>query len=300
MVTIKEIPEEELIFCGNASCAGCMANLALRHALKALGPNTTLTIPAFCTAVIQGLYPKVSHKVPILNTMFMASASTASGLIAGYEVQKKDTTVLAWAGDGGTYDIGIQALSGAAERNENFIYACYDNNAYSNTGIQRSSATPYGATTTTTPEFNQFVRKDIALIMADHNIPYLATTIASEPRDLIDKFKKAKSIHGMKFILILVPCPLAWRYDMWDGVEIGKLAVKTGAWILWEKEGDKYRFTGLSKLIAEGKLERLPAIEYLKPQGRFKNLLKNPKALKRFEDEIDRAWKNMKARVESN
>ena len=214
MVTLKQIPEEEFIFPGNAACAGCTATLGLRHALKALGKNTIMTIPACCTSVIQGLFPKTAHKVPILNVMFEANAASASGVAAALAHKKQKYTVLAWGGDGGTYDIGFQALSASAERNDNFIYCCYDNNVYSNTGMQRSAATPYGAWTTTTPIGKVKHRKNLGIIMADHDIPYVATTIATDPRDVYDKFKKAKEIEGFRFILMLTPCPIAWRYDM--------------------------------------------------------------------------------------
>ncbi|HDM23847.1 pyruvate synthase subunit beta [archaeon] len=300
MVSIRDMPKEELLLPGHAACPGCGAMIALRYALKALGKRTIMCVPACCTSVIQGLYPHTSIAVPVLNIAFAAAASTASGISAGLKARNvEDVTVLAWAGDGGTYDIGIQALSGAAERGDDIIYACYDNNAYGNTGIQRSGATPYGAWTTTTPTGKKEHRKPLELIMLEHNIPYVATACSAFPDDLYMKFKKARKIKGPRFILILSPCPIAWRFPSWSTVEIGKLAVKSGAWVLWEYHNGKLEFTGWSKLIAEGKLKKIPVIEYLKHQGRFKPILKDEKAINEIERRINDYWKFMKALKEA-
>jgi len=184
------LPREELMSSGHLACQGCGATLAMRYALKAVGQKTILCIPACCWSVIDGPFPHSSLDVPIYHCAFETAASSASGVRAGLDmVGDKETTVMAWAGDGGTFDIGIQALSGAAERNEDFIYACYDNEAYMNTGIQRSSATPLGAWTTTTPvkHYKKERKKDIIGIMAAHSIPYIATASIAYPEDMVKK-----------------------------------------------------------------------------------------------------------------
>ncbi len=299
MVKVKELPREEYIERGHAACGGCGATIAIRHALKALGDNTILTVPACCMSVIQGLYPRNGLSLPVLNTAFMTAAAAASGLAAGLKHLGKDKeiTLMAWAGDGGTYDIGIQALSGAAERQTNFIYTCYNNAAYGNTGMQRSGATPYGSYSTTTPTGKRQHRKPMARIMAEHGIPYTGVISAAYPRLVYDTYKKAKDIVGTRFIEIHIPCPTGWRYETWKTVEMGKLAVESGAWIMWEMEGDEYRFLGRSKLIAEGKAKRKPLIDWIKPQGRFRFLRKDPEMMAEYERGIEREWEILKKLV---
>ncbi|HAV41891.1 MAG TPA: pyruvate synthase subunit beta, partial [Acidobacteria bacterium] len=230
---------------------------------------TILCIPACCWSVIDGPFPHSSLDVPIYHCAFETAASSASGVRAGLDmVGDKETTVMAWAGDGGTFDIGIQALSGAAERNEDFIYACYDNEAYMNTGIQRSSATPLGAWTTTTPvkHYKKERKKDIIGIMAAHDIPYIATASIAYPEDMIKKFKKAKDIHGTRFIHIYAPCPTGWKSRPDDTVKLARLAVQTGYFPLYEiEEGEKRTLNLRIK-------ERKPITDYLKLQGRFRHL----------------------------
>ncbi len=263
------LPREELMSSGHLACQGCGATLAMRYALKALGQKTILCIPACCWSVIDGPFPHSSLDVPIYHCAFETAASSASGVRAGLDmVGDKETTVMAWAGDGGTFDIGIQALSGAAERNEDFIYACYDNEAYMNTGIQRSSATPLGAWTTTTPvkHYKKERKKDIIGIMAAHDIPYIATASIAYPEDIIKKFKKAKDIHGTRFIHIYAPCPTGWKSRPDDTVKLARLAVQTGYFPLYEiEEGEKWTLNLRIK-------ERKPITDYLKLQGRFRHL----------------------------
>ncbi|HHF53139.1 MAG TPA: pyruvate synthase subunit beta, partial [candidate division WOR-3 bacterium] len=227
------------------------------------------TIPACCWTIISGDVLYHALKVPVFHTAFETAAITASGLKAGLRIKgKEDTTVMAWAGDGGTFDIGIQALSGAAERNEDIIYAVYDNEAYMNTGIQRSSATPWGAWTTTTPVRHpeDKPKKNIMEIMAAHGIPYAATATPAYPEDLIRKFKKAKETKGMRFIHILAPCPPGWKIPSDISIKVARLAVQTGVFPLYEIEnGKKYTINYLPP-------EKLPVVEYLKLQGRFKHL----------------------------
>lgn len=297
-MAFKDFPREEYVLPGNAACPGCPATVGLRTVLKALGRNTVMVIPACCTSVIGSLYPHTSFNIPVLNIAFEASAAGASGVEAALRKQgKKDVNVVAWAGDGGTYDIGIQAMSGAFERNTNFIYICYNNQIYSNTGIQRSGATPYGAWTTTTVGGKKEFSKDMGAIVRAHRIPYAASTCVSYPQDLFGKVKKAKEIKGPKYIEILVPCPPGWRFSMEKTIEMGRLAVETGAWSLYEYENDKLVFNGRSKLIFEGKVERKPVEEWLKAQGRFSNLFKPKKdveRIQRIQEHIDEMWERFK------
>jgi len=203
------LPTDEVMNPGHLACQGCGATLAMRYALKALGRDTIVVIPACCWSIIDGPFPYSSLGVPLFHTAFETAGSTASGVVAGLQIKNKTTQVLAWAGDGGTADIGLQALSGAAERGEDFIYVCYDNEAYMNTGTQRSSSTPYGAWTSTTPvnKFKTRPKKNMIEIMAAHSMPYVATANTSYPEDFVAKLQKAKSMRGPKYIQILAPCP---------------------------------------------------------------------------------------------
>jgi len=293
-LAIKDLPKTECILPGSAACPGCPATLGLRLVYKALGKNSIMIVPACCTAVIESLYPNTSFDIPTMNIAFEAAAAGASGVEAALRIQgKTDTTVVAWAGDGGTYDIGIQALSGALERQTNFIYICYNNQIYSNTGIQRSGATPKGAWTTTTVGGKNEFRKEMGEIIKAHHIPYAAQTCVSYPEDVYNKVKKAKEIKGPKYIEILAPCPPGWRFGMERTVEMGVLAVETGAWALFECENDEMRFNGKSKLILEKKIERKPIEEWIKYQGRFSHLFKptkDTKTLKVIEEHTDQMW----------
>jgi len=293
-MAIKDLPDTECVIPGSAACPGCPATIGLRMVFKALGKNTIMVVPACCTAVIESLYPNASFDIPVMNIAFEAAAAGASGVEAALKKQgKTDTTVLAWAGDGGTYDIGIQALSGALERGTNFIYICYNNQIYSNTGIQRSGATPYAAWTTTTVDGKTEFRKEMGEIVMAHHIPYSAQACISYPEDLYNKVKKAKSIKGPKYIEILAPCPPGWRFSMDKTVEMGTLAVETGAWALYECEKDVVTFNGKSKLILEKKIERKPVEEWIKQQGRFRHLFKpqrDEKRIKAIEDYTNQVW----------
>ena len=293
-MAIKDLPDTECVIPGSAACPGCPATMALRIVFKALGKNTIMVVPACCTAVIESIYPNTSFDVPVMNIAFEAAAAGASGVEAALRQQgKEDTTVVAWAGDGGTYDIGIQALSGALERQTNFIYICYNNQIYSNTGIQRSGATPYGAWTTTTVGGKTEFRKEMGEIIQAHHIPYSAQACVSYPEDLYNKLKKAKGIKGPKYIEIMAPCPPGWRFSMEKTVDMGILAVETGAWALYEFENGKMTFNGKSKLILEKKIERKPIEEWIKYQGRFRHLFKPEKDVKRLkaiEEHTDQMW----------
>jgi len=279
------LPVEEYIGAGNLACQGCGANLALRYVLKALGPKTVLCIPACCWAIIDGPFPQSCASVPIFHCAFEAAASTAAGVKAGLEmVGDHETTVVAWAGDGGTFDIGLQALSAAAERNDDILYVCYDNEAYMNTGIQRSSATPFGAWTTTTPVkfFKDRPKKDIDAIMAAHRIPYQATGSIAFPEDVFKKAKKAKETRGTKFLHILAPCPTGWKSRPEDSVKLARLAVQTGLFPLFEVEnGEKYTLNVKVK-------DKKPIAEYLRLQGRFRHL--TPDQIQAIQEDVDRNW----------
>jgi len=288
MVTIKELPKEEYLLKGHAACAGCGPSITLRLLFKALGNKVFLVVPACCTTVIQGPYPYTSFNVPLQNILFESTAAAASGIIAALRQRNiKDVTVVGWAGDGGTVDIGIQALSGAAERETDFIYICYDNEAYGNTGMQRSGATPYGAWTTTTPSGKRERKKDMPLIMAAHRIPYIATACPSYPIDLINKLKKAKEIKGTKYIHILAPCPTGWRYDTSKTVEMGRLAVQTGLWALFEIENGHFKLNPPSDRLVD-KSKRKPLKEYFTSQGRFRNLTNED--IDRIQKWVDEDW----------
>jgi pyruvate ferredoxin oxidoreductase beta subunit len=293
MVTLKELPREEYLLKGHAACAGCGASIALRLLFKALGNRIILVVPACCTTVIQGPYPFTAFAVPLQNMLFEATGAAASGIAAALRIRGiKDVTVIGWAGDGGTVDIGIQALSGAAERGANFIYICYDNEAYGNTGLQRSGATPYGAWTTTTPTGKKERKKNMPFIMAAHRIPYVATACPSYPLDLINKLRKAKQIEGTKYIHILTPCPTGWRYDASKTIEIGRLAVQTGIWALYEIENGRFKLNPPSDRLTD-KSKRKPVKEYLSVQERFRHLTEDE--VKKIQKWVDEDWEYYKA-----
>lgn len=258
---------------GNSACPGCQANLALRYVLSACGDDTILILTPGCSAACQGIYPDTCINIPVLNTAFAAGASTAIGVAAS-----TDSNVLVYAGDGATADIGLASLSFALEYNTDFLYVCYDNEAYGNTGAQRSGTTPFGARTTTTPGGKREQKKDIDGIVSAHNIPYMATAISAYPKDLYSKVRKALSFKGSKFIHILTPCSTLWGFPPEKSVEIGKLAVRTCVWIMYERYDSRIRLSQPSKnAIAKP----MPIEEYLKLQARFKGMsAKDTEALK--------------------
>lgn len=285
-----KLPEMEMMTSGHLACQGCGATQAMRFALKALGPKTVLVMPACCWSVIDGPFPHSSLKVPLFHTAFETAASTASGVKAGLEMRgDTETTVMAWAGDGGTFDIGLQALSGAAERNEDIIYTCYDNEAYMNTGIQRSSATPYGAWTTTTPIPHQkeHPKKRLLEIIAAHHIPYIATSTVAYPDDIIRKYRIAKDVRGARFMHIFAPCPTGWKSAPEKGVLLARLAVETRIFPMLEIR-DGVHFT-INK-----EFEEKPVEEYLKLQGRFAHLKDDDIA--RIQAEVDTYWNYLLSR----
>ncbi|HOG45728.1 MAG TPA: thiamine pyrophosphate-dependent enzyme [Anaerolineae bacterium] len=286
------IPERELMYSGHVGCPGCGASLAMRLALKAVGEDVVVIIVASCWSIIAGPFPYTSLKVPTLHTAFETGGSVSSGIKAALEMRgRPNTTVMAWAGDGGTFDIGFQALSGAVERNEDFIYVCYDNEAYMNTGIQRSSATPWGAWTTTTPAATpkNTPKKDMVAIMAAHRIPYTASASIAYPEDLVRKLQKAQGIRGSKFIHILAPCPSGWKSEPAETIKVSRLAVQSKVFPLYEvEEGERWRVTV--------RPSEAPVIEYLRRQGRFNHL--TPAQIDEIQRNVDRHWAELLARAE--
>ena len=273
MTSILDLPAREHILPGNRACAGCGIGIGLRAITKALDGRVVMTVPASCLTVLGGMYPISSTDVPWVNVAFPSTAASAAGIRAGLRAvgREGEMTVLAMAGDGGTADIGIQALSGAAERNDDLIYLCYDNEAYMNTGTQRSGSTPVGARTTTTWAGKRENPKDMLRIMEAHGIPYVASTSAAFPTDVYDKVRKARGIHGLRYVHMNTPCPSGWTFDPKDTVEIGKLAVDTGLVVLFEVEGGVFRLTGKSRALAKSG-KRKPVAEYLATQGRFRGV----------------------------
>ncbi len=298
MVKLMEIPEEEYIYPGTRACAGCSMALIYRIALKAMGPKTIITVPASCLTVLHGMQGFCTTKVSVLHTPFATTGASASGIVASLEDKglADDVNVLAFAGDGGTVDIGIQSLSGAVERGTNFIYACYDNEAYMNTGVQRSGSTPLGAYSTTTPNGKTGYKKNMAKIMEAHGIPYIATAISSYPLDLYEKFKNAQKIKGPKYIHILAPCPPGWGYNPKDSIEIGRLAVQTGFWPLYEVIEGKFMLSKDSQRFIDP-AKRKPILEYLNIQKRFKDI--SDDNIGQHKSYIDAQWKEIERRIKN-
>ena len=289
---MPKLPKEELFAPGHRGCAGCGPAIAARLMLKVAGKNTVVVQPTGCVEVMTTPYPETAWMVPYMHLAFENAAAAASGIARALKRKGKgDTNVIAFAGDGGTVDIGLQALSGAMERGENILYICYDNEAYMNTGIQRSGATPYGAWTTTSPYGKYSIgkeerKKDVPMIMAAHNIPYVATASIAFPMDYMNKIKKALSIKGPKYIHVHTPCPTGWRFNPEDTVKVGKLAVETGMWILYEIENGEIKITKKLK-------ERKPVIEYLKTQKRFRHLMNKEEVLREIQEFVDEQCKKM-------
>jgi len=265
---------EDLITSGLVSCQGCGATIAMRMVLRALGPKTIVVVPACCWTIISGAYPYTVFNLPMLHVAFETAASTASGISRSLKAQgKNDINILAWAGDGGTFDIGLQALSGAAERGENIIYVCYDNEAYMNTGIQRSSATPEGTWTTTTPNSGEDrPKKNMMAIMMAHDILYAATLSIAYHEDLERKVNFAKSLNGkgLRYLHVLAPCPTGWRAEPSKTIELARLAVQTGIFPLYEFSNiDDIKNVEINNI---GNWPFAPVEKYLKAQGRFAHL----------------------------
>ena len=285
-----EIPSSENLGHGHLACAGCGAAVSMRLTLKALGEKTAMVFPASCWSIVPGPWPHSSLRIPVIHAGFVTAGATASGLRAALDIRgDHETVVTAWAGDGGTFDIGIQALSGAAERNEDFIYICNDNEAYMNTGTQRSSATPRFAWTTTTPvqQPKENPKKDIMAIMADHRIPYAATATIAYPEDFLRKMEKARSIRGTRFMHILSPCPPGWKIPSELTVKLSRLAVQSRVFPLYEIENGRYILQEEPKVV--------PVREYLKLQGRFGHL--KDREIETIQEMVNAEWERLQRRA---
>jgi pyruvate ferredoxin oxidoreductase beta subunit len=274
----KLAPQQESLAPGHRACQGCAELLAVRLVAKTLGHDFIIANATGCLEIVTSSYPHSAWKVPWIHVAFENAAAVASGVEAGIKSLKKkgkypvgrEIKIIAQAGDGGTVDIGLQALSGALERGHDFTYICYDNEAYMNTGIQRSSSTPYGAATTTSPAGKESIgqvtmKKNVAEIAVAHNIPYVATASPSYPFDLMEKVRKATDAKGPAYLHVLAPCPTGWRLAPNLALSIGRLAVETKVFPLYEVVDGRYRMT------VEYKHHR-PVEDYLKPQGRFRHL----------------------------
>lgn len=279
----------EYVLPGDTACPGCPIPIALKVVAAALGEKTILVVPACCTSIVLGYYPGHSLKMSVVHVPFASAAAVASGISQALKMRNiNDVYVVAWAGDGGTADIGMASLSGAAERNEDFIYIMYDNEAYMNTGIQRSSATLKGAWTTTTPTGKAENKKDVARIMIMHGVPYVATASIGYPHDLYSKLQRAKNIRGFRFIHLHAPCPTGWRFDPRYTVRIAKLAVETGLWILYEYYDGKVSISGPSRPYMDP-AKRKPIEEYLKMQGRFRAI--TSELVEEIKKYVDENWR---------
>ncbi len=297
------VTKEENFTCGHRACVGCGEALAVRLACKALGRNVIIVNATGCMEVVSSQFPQTAWRVPWIHTLFENTAAVASGIEAGLKAMKRkgrgldqETHVVAMAGDGGTSDIGLQALSGALERGHDFLYICFDNEAYMNTGIQRSSATPFGASTTTSPAGKESIgqvtwKKNMPAIAAAHDIPYVATACPSYPFDLMDKVAKGIATPGPAYVHILSICPVGWRSAPELAVEIGRLAVQTGVFPLYEIENGKYK---LNVKVPK----RKPVQEYLKLQGRFGHL--SEETIKEIQDRVDKEYSKLMEKIGSN
>ncbi|MEW6399320.1 MAG: thiamine pyrophosphate-dependent enzyme [Bacillota bacterium] len=229
---------------GHRACPGCGATIALRQALLALGPRVIVVVPASCVASIGGWDDVTAWRVPFYHTLFPCAAAAAAGIAAGLAARgRRGVTVISWAGDAGSGDIGLQALSGAAGRGDDVLHVCYDNEACMNTGGQASGLTRPGASTSTTPAGKATAKKDLPRIMLAHGVPYVATASIAYPDDFAGKLRRAASRSGFRYVQVLAPCPLAWGYEPYRTVEMARRAVEEGVWPLWEAEEGRVRPT---------------------------------------------------------
>ncbi|MGO9123195.1 MAG: thiamine pyrophosphate-dependent enzyme [Desulfomonilaceae bacterium] len=289
---INSIFQNDLVAPGHMACPGCGPAIAMRYVLEVLGPKTMVVMPAGCWSTFVGLYPSTTLRVPVMSVPFATTASTASGVRASLDRQgHKGVTVLAWAGDGGTFDIGLQALSGAAERGVNMIYICYDNEAYMNTGIQRSSATPPGSWTTTTPfsALKKEPKKNIIEIMAAHKISYAASASIGYPHDLMTKVGKAKDMLGTRFIHLLASCPTGWRHETQLTLQVARKSVECRVFPLFEV------FGGIDWVLNPMPV-KIPVAQYLDLQGRFKGLTEEGRG--EFQQWVDLEWHRIETKCE--
>ncbi|NPA97107.1 MAG: pyruvate synthase subunit beta [Crenarchaeota archaeon] len=276
--SLRDLPKEEYLASGHRLCAGCAAGTIIRHLLKVAGPNTIVVTATGCLEVATTPYPLTAWRVPWIHVAFENAASVASGVEAAIKALQrkglidpsKRINIIAIGGDGGTYDIGFQALSGMLERGHKVMYLLYDNEAYMNTGIQRSGGTPQFAWTTTTPAGRVWKgkhqpKKPISDIVAAHRIPYVATANPAYVLDMVNKFRRALEVEGPSFVHVIQPCPTGWRFDPSKSIEIAKLATETGMWINWELDHGEFRVT-----VPVPKRKHVK--HYIRAQGRFRHL----------------------------
>ncbi len=308
MATLKELSTRpERLSGGHRLCAGCGASIVVRQVLSAIENPVVVGCATGCLEVATTIYPYTAWETPFIHNAFENSAATISGVEAAYRSLKrqgkikgdKEVKFVAFGGDGGTYDIGFQSLSGAMERGHNMVYVCYDNGAYMNTGIQRSSATPRGAETTTSPVGSVIPgktvnRKDLTAIMAAHDIAYVAQASPHRWNDLVSKSEKAFNIDGPAFLNILAPCPRGWRVPAEDTIDISKLATETCYWPLFEVEHGKWK-------VSYKPRDKRPVSEWLFKQGRFRHLQRpeNAALVEEIQKYVDRKWEELLKRAEA-
>jgi len=300
--TKKNLPKEEFFVSGHRACQGCGEMLAVRLAMKALGRDTIVACATGCIEIVSSPFPETAWEVPWIHVAFENTAAVISGVEAGLKVlmrkgrlKERRIFCVGMAGDGGTADIGIQALSGALERGHDILYLCFDNEAYMNTGIQRSSATPFGAATTTSPPGRKSLgqmtwKKNVPEIAVAHGIPYVATASPAFPYDLMTKVRRGAEVRGPAYIHIYSPCPTGWRCPPDLAIEVARLAVQTGVFPLYEVIEGRYR-------INQPKGELKPVEEYLKLQGRFRHL--DEAAKTRIQERVREEWERLKKKAQA-
>ncbi len=302
MAKLKDLAKmEDRLVAGHGMCLGCGIPLIFKVVLRATEDPLIIANATGCLEVCTTIFPRTSWNMTWVHSAFENAASTIAGVEAMYKSLKrkgkipKDKTIkfMGVGGDGGTYDIGLQALSGAMERGHDIVYLCYDNNAYANTGGQRSSATPLGASATTSPAGEKSPgklqwRKDLTKVLAAHNIPYVAQASPTRWQDLYNKAKKAFEIEGPAFLNVLCLCPTEWKYEESKGIQLAKIAVDTCVWPLYEVENGKYKINYKPK-------EKKSVLEWIKPQGRFRHLFKEENAwvLEEFQKKVDEEWEEL-------
>jgi pyruvate ferredoxin oxidoreductase beta subunit len=300
----KLLDKREFFSAGHRACQGCGEVLALRLIMKALGDDVVVSNATGCMEIISSAYPQTAWEVPYIHVAFENAGAVGSGVEAALKALRRKGKIadryvksVAIAGDGGTVDIGLQALSGAMERGHDLVFFCLDNEAYMNTGIQRSSATPFMAATTTSPagkaiKGQRTGKKNVPEIMVAHNVPYVATACPSYPIDLVNKVNKAKAVKGPAYVHVFSMCPTGWRSASEETIKLGRLAVETGVFPLYEVENGKYRMT----MEIPKKLR--PVGDYLKLQGRFRHL--NDDDIAKVQALVNKEWRKLMNKVASS